>query len=67
MNYVILDKQTEKYVSLKYTGMSSDSIEFSLVEDKTDASKFKYEENAEKYLNIYEKITKTKAEIIELF
>ncbi|MNM55164.1 hypothetical protein D3C81_662970 [compost metagenome] len=66
MGFFIIDKETEKYVSLKYTGMSSESIEFSLVENITDAAKFKYEENAEKYLNIYEKITSKTAEMIEI-
>jgi hypothetical protein len=62
----LIDLETSQFVDFKYNGSSSDSIKFSLVEDREIAAKFKFEENAEKYSGVYKKITGKDCEIVEL-
>lgn len=67
LDYYLIDLETGHFISLKYIGMSSDSIKFSLVEDKENAAKFKYEENAERYAVKYKNFTKKEAQVIEIY
>ncbi|MNB85414.1 hypothetical protein D3C81_687920 [compost metagenome] len=64
-NYYLKDEQTGNFLAFQYNGMSSDSLIFSEVEKVSDASGFRWDDAAERYIMYYENMTGRKAVIHE--
>lgn len=62
-----MDLETGQFINFKYVGLSSDEIEFSLVDDKEQAAKFRYEDSAQKYVNVYKQKNNKDSYAIEIY